>query len=323
LPSSPAIPRQRVWIHVVLFVATVVTTLLAGAQLAAQKPEEMLTMEGLLRGLAYAGPLLLILLTHEMAHYLAARRHGVEVSLPYFIPAPPVPFIIGTFGAFIRIRGPIRSRNALIDIGASGPIAGLCVAIPVLAIGLLLSEVKPLPDNALSLQEGDSLLYLIAKWTVFGDIPPGHDVQLHPAAFAGWLGLFVTCLNLIPVGQMDGGHIAYGLLGENARHVTQFIPFALAALGIVGWMGWLIWGALLLLLGVGHPPIENPQPLGRRRIWVSALAAVLLIATFVPMPLRVTGEPGPPPASAPPAGKKGLTAPAQPRPADPFPTSPV
>jgi membrane-associated protease RseP (regulator of RpoE activity) len=297
--SGAAAPRQRVWLHLLLFAATVVTTVLAGAQQAARTPEDLLTWDGVLAGFAYAGPLLLILVTHEMGHYLAARRHRVAVSLPYFIPAPPVPFIIGTFGAFIRIRGPIRDRNALLDIGAAGPIAGLAVALPVLGIGLWLSEVRPIPEGVVGLEEGDSLLYLMAKWAVVGDIPPGHDVILHPAAFAGWLGLFVTCLNLIPVGQMDGGHIAYALLGDRVRTLSQILPFALAVLGVLGWMGWLVWAVLLLLLGVGHPPLEEFGPLDRRRLWVGALSAVILLASFVPVPLKVTGDPNAPPPRPP------------------------
>jgi membrane-associated protease RseP (regulator of RpoE activity) len=289
--KAQASPWGRIGIPLLLFASTLVTTALAGAHLAARSPDELLSWDGIFRGLAYAGPLLGILLAHEAAHSWAARHHRVPVSLPYFIPAPPDPFLIGTFGAFLRIQGRVTDRNALLDIGVAGPIAGLVVALPVLFVGLALSEVKPLPEGVPSLQEGDSLLYLIAKWTVVGDIPPGHDVMLHPAAFAGWLGLFVTCLNLIPVGSLDGGHIAYALLGDRARLASQFVPLGLAVLGLFGWGGWLVWAALSLLLGMAPTPLERFGPLDQRRLYLGALAGVLLIATFVPLPLQVTGVP--------------------------------
>lgn len=279
----------RIWLHILLFVATVGTTVLGGALLGSPDPY---SWNGLVQGVAYAAPLLFILLTHETGHYLAARRHGVPVSLPYFIPAPPIPFIIGTFGAFIRLRGRVPSRTALLDIGAAGPLAGMVVALPILFVGLHLSEVRALPPGTPGLQEGNSLLYLVAKWLVVGELPPGHDVILHPMAFAGWLGLFVTALNLLPVGQMDGGHIAYALLGDQGVRVTRGIPFALLALGFFTWRGWLLWGALLLFLGAGHPPLERFEGLARGRLAVGALAVVLLLATFVPVPLRITAPPG-------------------------------
>jgi membrane-associated protease RseP (regulator of RpoE activity) len=287
--------------HLLLFLATLFSVFLIGALNVVPLPENVDELGLLLHGLrnihhgwSFAVPLLGILVTHEFGHYFAARYHGVPASLPYFIPLPLPPF--GTMGAVIAMRGRIRSRNALLDIGAAGPLAGMVVAIPVLIIGLLQSEVKPLVGAGML--EGQCLLYSAVKALVVGPIPEGHDVFLTATAFAGWAGLLVTMLNLIPVGQLDGGHIAYALFGKRQNRLAMvlhalllgvfaynLIAFNEVAPGLV----WLVWFVLLLLLrrasGVNHPPTE-PGQLSPRRRWVAAGCLVLFVVLFMPTPLR-------------------------------------
>jgi membrane-associated protease RseP (regulator of RpoE activity) len=281
---------KNVRLNLVLFVLTVVSVFVT-------------------QGWKFAVPLLAILLAHEFGHYFAARYHRVPASLPYFI---PVPFIglFGTLGAVIAMPDRIRSRNALLDIGASGPLAGLIVALPVLFYGVAQSEV--LPHAAPYDQEGQSLLYFAVKWLVHGSIPAGHDVFLHPAAFAGWAGLFLTMINLLPFGQLDGGHIAYALFGERQNRAAPWIRLALVplflyvlatnlapalrsnesgatVLAISNSLFWLIWYALLGLLarfsGHGHPPCE-PGELSTGRRAVGWLCLVLFVLLFMPRPIE-------------------------------------
>jgi membrane-associated protease RseP (regulator of RpoE activity) len=274
-------------------------------------------------GATFAVALLGILLTHEFGHYFAARWHGVPASLPYFIPLPLLsPF--GTMGAVISMPERIRSRNALLDIGASGPLAGLLVALPVLVVGLYQSPVQPITGEGL--QEGQSLLYLLLKRVVLGPIPVGHDVFLTPLAFAGWSGLFVTALNLIPIGQLDGGHVLYALLGPRANRVARALHWGLllafvanlaafelpvvrhhgsAAVldalrhasspvwgdllkGVTNSMFWLMWFGVLHLLrrmtGGYHPPTEGGELTPARRA-VAILSLVLFALLFMPTPM--------------------------------------
>ncbi|HEX3597238.1 MAG TPA: site-2 protease family protein, partial [Polyangiaceae bacterium] len=214
LPEPEPEPRPtKIWNNVVLFLVTVPCVFLAGAHMTMPQADLLAT---LLSGWTFAVPFLGILLFHEFGHYIAARLHRVEASLPYFLPLPVLsPF--GTMGAVISMRGRIRSRDALLDIGASGPLAGLFVAIPVLAYGLSLSTVGPIGAEHYQ-QEGQSLLYVAMKRLILGPIPAGMDVNLHPTAFAGWGGLLITMLNLLPWGQLDGGHVAYALFGPR-QHV--------------------------------------------------------------------------------------------------------
>jgi membrane-associated protease RseP (regulator of RpoE activity) len=265
-------------LNIALFALTFLTTLAAGALIAGGSPLEP---GGLLSGLSFAVPLLAILGVHEMGHYVAARRHGVDVTPPYFIPAPS---FIGTFGAFIRIKSPVPHRNALMDIGAAGPLAGAVVAVPVLVIGLRLSAVQ-VSSGMSGLPLGESLLFRSAAYAVLGEIPEGSDILLHPVAFAGWIGLLVTALNLLPCGQLDGGHIAYALFGPGYAWVSRVIPYLLIPMGFL-WMGWFVWSLLLLFLGTRHPaPLFDDIPLspGRRRVGVAA--GLLFLLCFIPNPI--------------------------------------
>ncbi len=272
----------------ILFLLTVFTTLWAGAYQAYSGPVRgplnflLASPEALWRGIPFAGSLLFILTTHELGHYLLSRIHRVPASLPLFIPGPP--HFIGTFGAIIRMRGPILSRRALFDIGVAGPLAGFVVAVIVLIIGLSLSTVVD-RTATYGLHLGEPLLLQFMSWVVVGPLPPEADVVLHPIGFAAWFGLFVTSLNLLPIGQLDGGHVAYALWGSRQRTMAlAFLPILLI-LGFVGWSGWFLWAFMAGLWGVGHPPVMDPDvPLGRNRTIVGWIALAVFVITFAPVP---------------------------------------
>jgi len=307
--SRPASAPIRWRVNAVLFLATVVSVFLAGAvQVVTEAPSMTALFRELHRGWTFAVPLLAILLFHEFGHYFAARAHGVDASLPYFIPLPVLsPF--GTMGAVISMKDRIKSRNALLDIGAAGPLAGMVVAIPVLVIGLMMSPVQPLPEDGI--QEGQSLLYLAMKRLVVGVIPPGHDVFLSPVAFAGWAGLLVTMLNLLPFGQLDGGHVAYALFGSKQNRLSRFvqqIPLVLFAVNVARFlppalaersgdavgqafensMFWLFWYGVLFVLrrvgGADHPPTE-PGELSPVRKVIAVVTLLLFVLLLMPTPM--------------------------------------
>jgi len=266
-------------LQILLFILTFFTTLVAGSYLAGDNP--LSNPADLPHGLMFSIPLLTILVIHEMGHYVAARRHNVTVTLPYFIPAPS---FIGTFGAFIKIKSQVPDRNALLDIGAAGPIAGALIAIPILLVGLDLSAVRP-SEGLSGIPLGESLVFRAATWLVIGGIPKGHDVVLHPVAFAGWIGLLVTALNLLPSGQLDGGHVAHALFGGSYSKFGKALPYILLPMGYF-WGGWAIWAVMLFLLGTAHPPtLFEEVPLTRGRRMVGIIAGLLFLACFTPNPV--------------------------------------
>ena len=271
------------WVNILLFVATVFTTMAAGALHAGA---DIFSKPWLLyKGIPFSASLMLILGVHETGHYLTSRRWGVRASLPYFIPVPHP--LLGTMGAFIRVRSPIPNRNALVDIGASGPLAGFFVAVVVTAIGLMGSEMVSAPTEG-GLLLGNSLIFSLLVRMVLGEIPDGYDVLLSPMAFAGWIGLFVTALNLLPVGQLDGGHVIYGLFGERHRIIARATVLFLLPMGFL-WMGWLLWAFLLILiLGMRHPPPYDPYtPLDDGRRITGYLALLVFALCFTPVPFRM------------------------------------
>ncbi len=273
------------FLHIILFCATFLTTLAAGA--LHMGIDILKQPERIIEGFPFAGTLMCILLFHEFSHYIASKMHHITATLPYFIPAPPYPFIIGTFGAFIKMKSPIVTRKALVDIGASGPIAGFIISIIACLAGLSMSETR-LPQAEKGLILGDSLLFSFLSQIVLGVTPDQHDILLHPVAFAGWIGLFVTSLNLIPVGQLDGGHIAFALLGERHRQLSLVLVFVLAFMGIFFWEGWILWAVLLVVLGIRHPPVIHWEiPLDSRRRFVGFLSLVIFVITFIPSPFRL------------------------------------
>ena len=271
------------FLHIILFCATFLTTLAAGAL---QIGIDILKQpERIIEGFPFAGTLMCILLVHEFSHYIASKKHHTAATLPYFIPGPT---IIGTFGAFIKMKSPIVTRKALIDIGASGPIAGFIISIIACLAGLSMSEIVKMPHGEGTLSLGDSLLFSFLSQIVLGVTPDQHDILLHPVAFAGWIGLFVTSLNLIPVGQLDGGHIAFALLGERHRQLSLVLVFVLAFMGIFFWEGWILWAVLLVVLGIRHPPVIHWEiPLDSRRRFVGLLSLVIFVITFIPSPFRL------------------------------------
>lgn len=281
LPEPPPPPIRR---HVALFLLTAFTTALAAAY--RQGADPLTDPTSLMSGLPFAGALLGILLVHESGHYVMCRRHGVDASLPYFLPAPPF-FILGTFGAFIRIRSRFPDRRALFDIGAAGPWAGFVVALAVTVVGLAWSTVHAPPPEHGILELGDSLLTTWLTRVVLG-ADPG-SVVLHPVAFAGWVGLFVTSLNLLPAGQLDGGHVLYAAAGRR----TQALPALLLAFLLwLGWTGqpvWVFWGGVIaVMMLLGHPPTDQDHaPLGAARTAGTLATLVLFVLTFVPEPLRI------------------------------------
>jgi membrane-associated protease RseP (regulator of RpoE activity) len=280
----PAAPLWRGWpLNLVLLLATLLTTLFVGSLMEGAQP--LSDPWALLQGVPFSASLLLILGFHELGHYFTARAYGVQVSLPYFVPLPLPP--MGTMGAIIRMRSPIPNRKVLFDIGIAGPLLGLALAVPVLLIGLALSPVKP--PSGVVLQEGNSLAYLFLKWLVKGPIPEGFDVILHPMALAGWLGLFVTALNLMPLSQLDGGHIVYAVFGRGHRKVVWLFLGALGVLFLITrWQGWLLWVALAVGLGLRHPPpLDDLTPLDFPRRVLAIIALVLLVALITPLPFAV------------------------------------
>ncbi len=277
-----------------LFLATCVTTWLSG-------------------GFAFAATLMAILICHEFGHYIVARRHGIEVSLPMFIPLPPG-VTLGTLGAVIRMKRPISDRNALFDMAAAGPIAGLIVALPLLVFGLTLSEIQP--ENAANVIEGNSVLYASIKYAMFGRWLPSHgiDVALHPMAFAAWVGLLVTSINLMPIGQLDGGHIARALLGDAHERWSARLNVALPIIGVViasvmlrvalaagrdlvdglgyalhGLVPWCVWAILLATMrgfaGAYHPTVGD-APLDPRRRKLAIAMFVIFALVLTPVPFR-------------------------------------
>jgi len=271
------------FLHIILFILTMLSTLFVGAM---QTGADILKDPWkIYYGLPFALTLMIILLTHELSHYFASKKHGVNATLPYFIPAPT---IIGTFGAFIKMKSPIVTRKALIDIGASGPIAGFIVSVIAVLIGLHLSEIVPVAEIKGALTLGDSILFSFLAQTVLGVTPADSDILLNPVAFAGWIGLFVTSMNLIPVGQLDGGHIAFALLGEKQTRLSFILVLVMSLLGVLLWEGWIIWAVLLLVLGLRHPPVISWEvPLDTRRKVIGWIAFLIFILTFIPVPFKI------------------------------------
>ena len=319
----PPIPPKTLFIHLFLFAMTLLSTWFVGAggfalaelwyagMLGAKVDAYFSSMA--IDGLYYMSAIMAILLSHEMGHYIMARKNRVNASLPYFIPMPFLLF--GTLGAVILMKGRIRSRNALMEVGAMGPLAGMAVALPILIVGLSLSEVGPIPEQALI--EGQSLLYIALKRIVVGEIPTGQDVMLHPMAWAGWIGLLVTMLNLLPIGQLDGGHVFYALFGDAHQKVSRGFLAALFLLGLgimaysavdaeqlnlegdaywshvmVG-MNWLVLGFLLLFVfgrkngkGLRHPPTDDDHLSSAHKI-MGVICLVVFVLSFMPVPIRM------------------------------------
>jgi len=303
LEPTPAVvwqPRpkfqDRVWLHLLLFALTVVSTTIVGATWYASFLDDfrgstalpMPFVALLVRGFWYSGTILAILGCHELGHYFACRYYNVDASLPFFIPVPIL--LTGTMGAFIRIREPIPEKRMLFDIGIAGPIAGFVVAVPALFVGIAMSHVAKLPDTFTGYELGEPLLFKLASWLLWGSPPDGYSLNLHPIAFAAWFGLLATALNLFPIGQLDGGHISYAVLGPRSTYVT-FATVAVA-IGLASFASsWIVWTALtiamLIAFGPRHPRVFDEQvPLDATRRWLALFALVMFVLCFTPAPIR-------------------------------------
>lgn len=300
LPPEQARPRHRYWLHALLLLLTLATTTVVGAGLAQSFAENRsfdfdadilgymrawYDPSYLLNGLPFSLTLLAILMSHEMGHYVAARYYRVDVTLPFFLPAPT---LIGTLGAFIRIRSHIPNKRALFDIGIAGPLAGFAVLVFPLAIGLSLSKTVPGIGGQGDLVFGTPLILRLFEWIQFPGAATA-DIYLHPVARAAWVGLLATALNLLPIGQLDGGHILYAFLGERTRWLSLIFIGILIPMGFLFAYSWLVWAALLFLFARRHPPLFDPRPIGRARSWLGIAALIILILSFTASPVRTTG----------------------------------
>ena len=286
------------WLHWLLFVLTLLTTTVVGVamQLAFDRNipfdlDDSFTIYAqvwrhpamLLLGLPFSITLMVILLAHEFGHYLASMYHRVDASLPYFMPSP----VLGTFGAFIRVRSPIYSKRVLFDIGISGPLAGFVFLLPALSVGLAFSKVIPGIAHQSPVHFGVPLLQRALEWVIF----PGAsaiDIYLHPVGRAAWVGMFSTALNLLPIGQLDGGHIMYSFFSRRHRTISKVLCVLLLPLGRF-WFGWVLWGLLLLWLGRRHPVVDDPTPLSAGRVKLGWLALAIFVLCFIYAPITAGG----------------------------------
>lgn len=266
----------------VLFIATVFTTLLIGSLNRGGNPFQ--NLKDFVLGVPFSFSLLAILAGHELGHYFTARKYNVVVTLPYFLPIPHP--LIGTMGAFIRIKSILPNKRALIRIGLMGPLVGFILAIPITIIGLKLSKVVDTSQMSGTFSLGSSLLFQLIYKLLHPQIPDTYDIMLHPMAFAGWLGFFVTAINLIPVGQLDGGHIAYAIFGKRRKYVMIGVIAIMAVLGLK-WVGWYFWIALILAFGLKHPKAQDEiTALTKKDKILGLVALVILILAFIPNPFQ-------------------------------------
>jgi membrane-associated protease RseP (regulator of RpoE activity) len=291
--------RKSLAIAIVLFVLTLISTLAVGAQYASsyasgQSPdfEELFSTYAsmlvhpqlLLAGVPFAFTLIGILLAHELGHFFACRYYGISASYPYFLPAPT---LIGTLGAFIRIRSPIYNRKALFDMALAGPVVGFLFAVPALAIAIFYSRVVPFSEAHSAVVFGQPLVMHMLVTVLRPGVRPG-DLLLHPVGRAAWVGLFATALNLLPGGQLDGGHILYSLASKYHKKITLAVALLLIPLGVFYWRGWIMWAVLLLAIGFRHPPLLNQwEKLDHPRLAWAAVAVLIFILCFMPLPVML------------------------------------
>jgi membrane-associated protease RseP (regulator of RpoE activity) len=297
-------PRKRWYnslaFHLALFLLTILTTLIVGTHIALNYAHNVPIFDWdvflpyfralwrhphlLLLGVPFSATLLAILLAHELGHYLTCRHYGIHATYPYFIPAPT---LIGTLGAFIRIKSPIVNRRELFDVGISGPLAGFVLAIPALILATFLTKGAMPAASPDSIALGNPLAVILLAKLLRGGINP-LEIISHPVGCAAWVGLFATALNLLPVGQLDGGHILYAVLGDKCRNISRGFFLVLLPLGYFCWYGWIAWAVILFFLGLRHPMVVEPvEPLGRKRKILALVAALMLVLTFLPTPFKI------------------------------------
>jgi len=281
----PAPPRKFPWLNVILFASTCLTTWLVGVFLMAMFNNtsfwDLFEPAPWIAGIPFSLAIMSIFFSHEMGHYLTARYYGLDVSLPYFIPFPS---LVGTMGAFIRIRSPFQDRKSLLEVGIGGPIAGFVVAIFVLVLSLGQSRIEPVTGDGYHF--GEPLIFKMVQHWMGLTPPPGMDCYLHPISLAAWFGFLATALNLLPAAQLDGGHIIYALFGRYHEWVSRAVVAILVPLGVFYWWGWFLWITLLLVLKLHHPPtLDDSIPLKTRHIVLGIIALVMLVLCFTPAPI--------------------------------------
>ncbi len=291
--------KDRWWLNAGLFLLTVFSTFFVGlswsvsfdlAEDLAVLPSSEVNVDIWTnpRVLSLAGIYALVLLTilvgHELGHYLTCRRYGLEATLPFFIPAPTM---VGTLGAFIRIRSPITRKSQLFDIGIAGPLVGFFLSLPALAYGLSHSKLVPALPQEGTIYFGEPLLHKAMERLLLGDVSSRYDLILHPVGFAGWVGILITAFNLFPVGQLDGGHVAYALLGRRSRTLSRLILALFLVMGVFFWIGWWVWVALILVLGLKHPQVaDEAERLSPRRRFLGWVILIIFIFSFIPDPVQ-------------------------------------
>jgi hypothetical protein len=300
---APPSWRHRLWLHLLLFFLTLFSTSALGARLAFNFDHNLPPFDlesdlsafldafrdpsTLLAGLPYSLTLLLILSAHELGHWFACRYHSINASLPFFLPAPT---FIGTFGAFIRFRSAVTGRRELFDIGVAGPLAGMLFALPAIGAGLALSKVVPGIGQQGEIQFGTPILFRAIEWWLFPSVA-APDIYLHPVARAAWVGLFATSLNLLPVGQLDGGHIVYACFGERHRLISTITIAALVLLGFVYWPWW-VWAVILFFVGRRHFAVFGHFGLGPGRWRIFLLAIAIFLLSFIAAPVQYNSDQG-------------------------------
>ena len=296
-PAPPRKFQSRLWLHAVLLALTIASTTIAGAlhyvSFASQFSAVRIAFSGslLLHGFWYSGTLLGILGAHEMGHYLLCRRYNVDATLPYFVPMPPFFFLTGTLGAVIKIREAFPTRKVLFDIGVAGPIAGFVVLVPALFFGMTLSNVVPEPTNGTVLFLGEPILFKLATQAIFGTVQHGYTVNIHPMVFAAWFGMLATALNLLPFGQLDGGHITYATLGRWSTPISIVTVGSAIAMTFIS-VSWTVMTVMMLVmlftLGPRHPRVlYEYEPLGAKRNVVAVIALIIFILCFTPVPIEL------------------------------------
>lgn len=290
--------RKFPWVNVALFGLTCISTMIVGTALMeayTNSLEDVLPFLGeivrspavLFKGVPFSLAIMTILLAHEMGHYLTCRYYGIDATLPYFIPFPSV---VGTMGAFIRIKSPFQNRAELLEVGIGGPIAGFVVAVPTLILAIAKSSGFTTPDAVFfGLQRGEPLIFKALEFLMGKTPPDGMVLNLHPIGFAAWFGFFATALNLLPVGQLDGGHVSYALFGSQHKRISQAFLFTLIPLGLFYWQGWLIWTAILLIIGLRHPlTMDDSVPLKPRHTALGWIGLAMFVLCFTPIPFYLS-----------------------------------
>jgi len=290
---------KKTWLNIFLFIITCLSAFVVGLSWSvnytfsedlALNPQSLLPPQVfsdpriISLSLVYAAVLIGILLGHEMGHYLTCRFYRIDATLPFFIPAPT---LIGTLGAFIKIQSPITRKKQLFDIGISGPLAGFVLSLPVLIYGLSLSKVAPSLPREDTLVFGEPLLLKFIGGLLFRDLPANSDLLIHPVGFAGWVGILVTAFNLFPVGQLDGGHVAYALIGPKSKPLAKVFLGGFFIMGIFFWVGWIVWALVILLLGLKHPRvIDETEELSPLRRALGVVVMAIFILSFIPAPIK-------------------------------------